>query len=34
MELWAPGELTGDGSTNLSCKRDQIIMRDIYGQAG
>ena len=28
------GEVTCGGSPQLSCKRDQIKMRDYYGQAG
>ena len=28
------GEVTCGGSPHLSCKRDQIKMRDYYGQAG
>ena len=28
------GEVTCGGSPHLSCKRDEIKMRDYYGQAG
>ena len=28
------GEVTCGGSPHLSCKRDQIKMRDYYGQSG